>query len=142
MTASPDRSTTWFTPATQVAVTTVAVVAYAAHSVAWMGHEIAGGSAWPRALEIAYVSTLMLWVGALIVMHVGRAHRRRTVPAVVLQDERTRLHFVEAHRTALVVIVMAQLPFFLLDVPTRVLAQFTVTTSVVALAAAYAWHDR
>jgi hypothetical protein len=141
-TVSRDRATTWFTQPMQVTLTAVALVAYAAHSAAWIGREINGGTTWPPLLESAYVGALVLWIGALLVIQVGRLHRRRTVPAAVLQDERTRLQFIEAHRTALVVVLLAQVPFFVLDVPTRVLAQFTVTTSVVALAAAYAWHDR
>ena len=140
--ASQEPARTWYTPSTHVALIAVAVIAYAAHSAAWIAHQIAGGITWRPWLETTYVSALVLWIGALSAVHVGRAYRRRTAPTAVLQDERTHMHFMEAHRTALVIVTLAQVPFFLLDVPTRVLAQFTVTTSIVALAVAYAWHSR
>ena len=141
MTPSQEPARTWYTPSTQLALTAVAVIAYAAHSTAWIARQMAGGTTWPPLLETTYVSALVLWIGALSAIHLGRAHRRRTVPTAVLQDERTRFQFMEAHRTALVIVLLAQVPFFLLDVPTRALAQFTVTTSIVALAVAYAWHS-
>lgn len=140
--AAQQPARTWYTPSTHVALTAVAVLAYAAHSAAWIAHQAAGGTTWPPSLETAYVGALVIGLGALAAMHSGRAHRRRTAAAGVLQDERTHLQFLTAHRTALVIVLLAQVPFFLLDVPARVLAQFTVTTSIVALAVAYAWHSR
>ena len=129
------------TPAAVIGLVAITVIAYAIHTTSWIVHEIQGG-VWPRPLELTYVVTLIVWISALGLTHVARRRLRRVSPSVVVGDERTGTLFLQAHQLALVVVVLAQIPFFFIDVPARVLAQLTVTTGVVALFASYAWLDR
>jgi hypothetical protein len=120
----------------------VALVAYLIHTGAWIAHELSGAAVWPRTLEAVYLVSLLLWVpGLLATLWMKRAIRRDS-PEIVLGDERSAALFARAHMVALVVVLLVQLPFFVVEIPSRVLAQVTVTTCVIALFGTYAWLDR
>jgi hypothetical protein len=120
----------------------VSLVAYLIHNGAWIAHELSGAAAWPRALERVYLVSLVLWVpGLLATLWMKRASRRQS-PGIVLRDERSDAQFARAHMIALVIVLLVQLPFFVVDIPSRVLAQVTVTTCVIALFGTYAWLER
>jgi hypothetical protein len=116
------------------------VIAYAVQSVSWVVHEVRGG-AWARWLELTYLTALVVWLGSFLVVLLVRKRlsRRSREP---LSDERTAELFLRAHRVALIVVLLAQIPFFFVQVPANVVAQVTATTAVVALFASYAWLDR
>ncbi len=119
-----------------------AAVAYAVHTAAWILHQLEGGATWPRWLELTYPSTLVVWVGALLLTRVIRSRLRKAAGRAVLGDERTAVLFTRAHQVALVVVVLVQIPFFVLSIPAQALAQLTITTAIVALFVAYTWLDR
>jgi hypothetical protein len=129
-------------PSALTGLIATAVVAYAIHSSSWIAHQIDGGTAWPRWLELLYLATFVVWVAAFVLALVAKSQLRRTTPRPIVDDERTAAVFMRAHQAALVVVVLAQVPFFFITVPAHVLAQLTVTTSVVVLFATYAWMDR
>jgi hypothetical protein len=119
-----------------------AVLAYAVHTATWVFHQLDGGTPWPRGLELTYLTTLLVWVTAFVLALVARSRIRRAAGRPILGDERTAAVFMQAHQVALLVVVLAQVPFFVVTIPTPALAQLTVTTAVVVLFAAYAWLDR
>ena len=129
------------TPSALVGIIAITVVAYAVHTTSWIVHEIQGGG-WARSLELTYLAALIVWVTGFILTLVARSHLRRASPRAIIGDERSGALFLRAHQLALVVVVVAQIPFFFVVVPTHVLAQLTVTTAVVSLFAGYAWLDR
>lgn len=137
MTTSTASRTFW-TQRLLVRTTIVAIAAFATHNVAWIAHELGGADAWPRALELVYLISLMVWVPAFLLVLYGK----RALRSQVLEDERSSALFARAHMAALVIVIVAQIPFFFVAVPSHVLAQVTVTTAIVALFGAYAWLDR
>lgn len=118
------------------------VLAYLIHTAAWISYQVQGGRSWPRWLELTYVTGLVVWVTAFIVTLLVRSRLRRASNQPVLGDERTSAVLMRAHQAALVVVVLAQVPFFVVAIPAPALAQLTVTTAVVALFSSYAWLDR
>jgi hypothetical protein len=129
------------TPAGLAASIALTVTAYAVHTLSWVAHEIQGG-AWPRWLELTYLGGLVVWVSGFLLTLLARSRMRRASRSRPVGDERTDALFIRAHQIALVVVLLAQAPFFFLTVPVQVLAQLTVTTGVVALFGSYAWLDR
>jgi uncharacterized membrane protein len=119
----------------------VTVLAYAIYTFSWIAHEIQGG-AWVRWLELTYLVALIVWVTGFALVFVVRRRLRQDAPRTIIGDERTGQLFMRAHQVALIVVVLAQIPFFFLAIPTQVLAQFTIATAVIALFASYAWLDR
>ena len=120
----------------------VTVVGYAIHTAAWISHQVRGGGNWPRWLELVYLIAMLVWVTAFVLTLVARSRLRRAGNRPVLADERTAAVMMRAHQTALVVVLIAQVPFFVVPVPAQALAQLTVTTAIVALFSSYAWLDR
>ena len=129
-------------PAVITGLVATAVLAYAVHTAAWISHQLDGGTAWPRWLELTYLTTLVVWVTAFVLALLVRSRLRKAAGRPILGDERTATVFMRAHQVALVVVLLAQVPFFVVPIPTQALAQLTVTTAVVVLFAAYAWLDR
>ena len=129
-------------PAAVTGSVATAVVAYAVHTAAWIAHQISGAAAWPRWLELTYLATLLVWVGAFALALFTRSRLRKAAGRPILGDERTAAVYMRAHQVALLVVVLTQVPFFVVSIPTQALAQLTVTTAIVALFAAYAWLDR
>jgi hypothetical protein len=119
----------------------VTLVAYATHTICWVVHEIQGG-AWVRWLELTYLVAMFVWVAGFISSLVLYRHLRRNPARMPISDERTNHLFLRAHQIALFTVLGVQLPFFLVTVPTNVLAQITVTSAVLSLFASYAWMDR
>lgn len=133
---------TLISPGAVIGLVGTSVVAYAIHTASWIAHQIDGGTAWPRWLELTYLTTLLVWVTAFALALFARSRLRKEAGRPVLGDERTASVFMRAHQVALVVVLLTQVPFFVVHIPTQALAQLTVTTAVVALFAAYAWLDR
>jgi hypothetical protein len=129
-------------PAALTGLVATAVVAYAVHTAAWITHQIGGAAAWPRWLELTYLITLFVWVGAFGLALYTRSRLRKAAGRPILGDERTHALYLRAHQVALLVVVLMQVPFFVVTIPTQALAQLTVTTALVVLFAAYAWLDR
>jgi hypothetical protein len=129
-------------PAAIPPLVALTVVAYAIHTAAWISHQVQGTGMWPRWLELIYITGLVVWVTGFTVTLWVRSRLRRALIQPVLGDERTSAVFLRAHQAALVVVLLAQVPFFVISVPAQALAQLTVTTAIVALFAAYAWLDR
>ena len=131
-----------FSPAAITPLVAVTVTAYAIHTAAWIAFQARGGAAWPRWLELTHLTALLVWVTAFGLTLVAHARARKAFDRRVLGDERTATLLLRAHQVALVVVMLAQVPFFLIAIPTPALAQLTVTTAVVVLYSAYAWLDR
>ena len=96
----------------------------------------------PRWLELTYLITLFVWVTAFVLAKVARLRLRKAEGRPILGDERTAAMFMRAHQVALLVVLLIQVPFFVVPIPTPALAQLTVTTAIVVLFATYAWLDR
>jgi len=138
-----DQSRLFLTsPGAITGLVATAVLAYAVHTAAWISHQLNGGTAWPRWLELTYVATLVVWVTAFVLALFARSRLRKAAGRPILGDERTAAVFMRAHQVALVVVLLAQVPFFVVPIPAQALAQLTVTTAIVVLFAAYAWLDR
>lgn len=129
-------------PAAVTGLVATAVIAYAVHTAAWISHQIGGAAAWPRWLELTYLTTLLVWVTAFALALYARSQLRRAAGRPALGDERTAAVLMRAHQVALVAVLLTQVPFFVVSIPTPALAQLTVTTAIVVLFAAYAWLDR
>ena len=129
-------------PAALTALVATAVLAYAVHAAAWITHQIGGAEDWPRWLELTYLTALLVWVGAFALALYARSRLRKAAGRPILGDERTAAVFLRAHQVSLLVVVLTQVPFFVVTIPTQALAQLTVTTAIVVLFAAYAWLDR
>ena len=129
-------------PVAVTGLVATAVAAYAVHTAAWISHQLSGATAWPRWLELTYLTTLLVWVTAFVLALVARSRLRRAAGRPILGDERTAAVFLRAHQVAMVIVLVMQVPFFVVPIPAPALAQLTVTTAVVALFAVYAWLDR
>ncbi len=130
-----------FGPSMLIGIIAITVVAYAIHTASWIAHEVQGGD-WVRWIELIYVVTLIVWVIGFALALGAWKHLRRTSRRATVGDERTNLLLLRAHQQALVVVLLAQIPFFFLEVPAHALAQLTVTTAVVSLFGSYVWLDR
>lgn len=140
MTEHPRLSLT--SPAAITGLVATAVVAYAVHAAAWIAHQIGGAAEWPRWLELTYLTALLVWLLAFALALYARSRLRMAAGRPILGDERTAAVFMRAHQVALLVVVLTQVPFFVVSIPTQALAQLTVTTAIVVLFATYAWLDR
>lgn len=116
------------------------VVAYLVYTGSWVVHNVRGG-AWSGWLERIYLAAFVAWVICLAAT-LWAKRRIKSDAYRGVADERTAELMLRAHRIALVVILLIQLPFFFFTVPSAAMAQFTVTTGVVALFVSYAWLDR
>lgn len=130
-----------FGPSMLIGIIATTVIAYAIHTTSWIAHEVQGGD-WVRWIELTYVATLIIWVTGFALALMAWKHLRKTSPRANVGDERTNLLLLRAHQQALVIVLLAQIPFFFFEVPAHVLAQLTVTTAVVSLFGSYVWLDR
>jgi hypothetical protein len=104
-------------------------------------HDARAGGAWPRWLELVYVSAVIVAVAALAAA--GWAGWRARRVGAVIDDERTAATRLRSTAAALSGALAVQLPFFFrAEVPSIAQAQFTVAGALAAYGAARLWLDR
>jgi hypothetical protein len=86
--------------------------------------------------------SLFVWVPALLFALWAYVRVRPAGPEVRAADQQSAARFGQAQLATLVTVLLLQLPFFIIPVPSKVLAQITVTACIVVLYAAYGWTGR